>query len=108
MLRGLDPEAMQRNLLSICEQLRKRDIPVILTGMLAAPNLGRDYVGKFNGAFTAVATQCGASLYPFFLQDVVTDPKLMLGDRIHPNSAGIARIAEKIEPMVASALTKEP
>jgi acyl-CoA thioesterase-1 len=108
MLRGLDPEAMQRNLLSICEQLRKRDIPVILTGMLAAPNLGQDYVGKFNGAFPAVAKQCGASLYPFFLQDVVTDAKLMLGDRIHPNSAGIARIVEKIEPMVASALTKEP
>ena len=104
MLRGLDPAVTERNLQSICQQLRERDIPVVLTGMVAAPNLGQDYAGRFNAVFPRVAEQCGASLYPFFLEDVVTSASLMLGDRIHPNSDGIARIVSRIEPMIAREL----
>lgn len=104
MLRGLDPDETKRNLLSICEQLRERGVPVVLTGMVAAPNLGQDYASRFNALFPDVAKQCGASLDPFFLEDVVTDPKLMLGDRIHPNAAGIARIVLRVEPIVAREL----
>jgi acyl-CoA thioesterase-1 len=106
MLRGLDPDVTRGNLLSICEQLRERGIPVLMTGMLAAPNLGQDYARRFNGLFPAVAKQCGAKLDPFFLQNVVTDPSLMLGDRIHPNAAGIARIVARIEPLIARELSK--
>jgi acyl-CoA thioesterase-1 len=105
MLRGLDPGETKRNLLAICEQLRERGVPVLLTGMVAAPNLGQDYVRRFNALFPEVAKQCGASLDPFFLQDVVTDPKLMLGDRIHPNAKGIARIVGRVEPVVARQLS---
>ena len=106
MLRGLDPAVTERNLQSICEDLRDRGIPVVLTGMLAAPNLGQDYVRRFNGVFPRVAKQCEASLYPFFLEDVVTSPSLMLNDRIHPNSDGIARIVSRIGPMIARELGK--
>ena len=104
MLRGLDPEATRRNLLSICEQLRDRGVAVVLTGMVAAPNLGQDYVRRFNNLFPDVAQQCGASLDPFFLEDVVTDPELMLGDRIHPNAEGIERIVDRIEPLIVREL----
>jgi acyl-CoA thioesterase-1 len=72
--------------------------------MLAAPNLGRDYGERFNGLFPKVAKSCGAKLYPFFLEGVVTEPNLMLGDRIHPNARGIERIVAKVAPLVAQEL----
>jgi len=106
MLRGIDPGETRSNLLSICQQLRERGVPVVLTGMVAAPNLGQDYARRFNAVFPEVAKQCGARLDPFFLQDVVTDPKLMLGDRIHPNATGLARIVSRVEPMIAGELAK--
>jgi acyl-CoA thioesterase-1 len=104
MLRGIDPGETEANLRAICGELRKRGIEVILTGMLAAPNLGRDYGERFNGLFRKVAESCGAALYPFFLDGVVTDPSLMLGDRIHPNSKGIDRMVAKVAPLVAQEL----
>ena len=107
MLRGLDPAATKANLLAICTELRRRDIDVMLTGMLAAPNLGQDYSGKFNRIFPEIASTCGATLYPFFLDGVIAQPQLMLADRIHPNSAGIQRIVGSITPTVARKLREK-
>lgn len=104
MLRGLDPSATRTNLLAICRELRGRGISVVLTGMLAAPNLGQDYSRRFNAIFPEVAEECGAALYPFFLDQVVTNRALMLPDRVHPNRSGIARIVGKIQPLVVREL----
>lgn len=104
MLRGLDPAATESNLLAICKELQGRGIPVVLTGMLAAPNLGADYARRFNGLFPKVAAQCEAKLYPFFLADVITNRALMLPDRVHPNGTGIERIVGKIAPLIAGEL----
>ena len=41
-LRGLPPEQMAQNLDQIIARLKGEGIPVLLTGMLAPPNLGRD------------------------------------------------------------------
>ena len=100
MLRGIDPGETETNLQAICTELRGRGIEVMLTGMLAAPNLGSEYVSRFNGLFPRVAKSCGASLYPFFLEGVVTDRRLMLPDRVHPNSEGINRIVARVGPVV--------
>ncbi|MBA2772353.1 MAG: arylesterase [Sphingomonas sp.] len=105
MLRGLQPAATEANLLAICNELRKRGIRVVLTGMLAAPNLGQDYGRRFNGLFQNVAEQCGATLYPFFLEGVFTKDALMLPDDVHPNSSGIRRVVSNIEPVVARELS---
>lgn len=107
MLRGLDPAATRANLLAICTELRRRDIDVMLTGMLAAPNLGQDYSRRFNRIFPEVASSCGATLYPFFLDGVIAQPQLMLPDRIHPNSAGIQRIVGSMKPAVARELREK-
>ena len=104
MLRGLDPAETRANLLAICEELRGRDIRVVLTGMLAAPNLGQDYGRRFNAIFPDVAKDCGAALYPFFLADVITQRALMMPDRVHPNRSGIERVVSKIQPLIASEL----
>src|SRR3546814_14873958 len=41
MLRGIGPDQTRANLDAMLAELKKREIPVLLTGMVAAPNLGR-------------------------------------------------------------------
>lgn len=104
MLRGISPEQTQSNLKAMLDELKKREIPVVLTGMIAAPNLGQDYASKFNPIYPALAKQYDAGLYPFFLDGVITDKALMLPDGIHPNPKGIAKVVNGIDDMVASRL----
>lgn len=104
MLRGIDAAQTRANMTAMMEELQRRDIPVVLTGMLAAPNLGADYGRAFNAIFTDLAKQYGADLYPFILEGVVTDPKLMLPDGIHPTAAGVTIMAKGIAPLVAERL----
>lgn len=106
MLRGIDPKETRANLTAICEELRRRGIPIILTGMVAAPNMGRDYAEKFNAIYPDLAKQFDATLYPFFLDGVVTQPNLMQKDRVHPTAQGIDIIVRKVEPLVARKLAE--
>jgi acyl-CoA thioesterase-1 len=107
MLRGIKPAETKANMTAIMDELKRRDIPVVLTGMLAAPNLGADYVNSFNGIFPALADTYDAVLYPFFLDGVVTDAALMLPDNIHPNAKGVSRVVEGLSPLVEAALKQQ-
>ncbi len=104
MLRGVKPGETRANLTAMMDDLKQRGIPVILTGMLASPNMGADYSDAFNPIFPELAKQYGAPLYPFFLDGVVANQALMLPDGIHPNAKGVARIVEGITPLVEGAL----
>ena len=104
MLRGLPPEDSEKNLRAILDQLKQRHIPVLLTGMMAAPNMGKDYAAKFDAIYPRLAKDYDLPLYPFFLDGVIGDPKLMQADSIHPNPAGVTLIVGKIAPVVAGLL----
>src|SRR3546814_8541374 len=104
MLRGIDAAETRANLDAMLAELKRRDIPVLLTGMVAAPNLGADYAKAFDPIYSELATQYGASLYPFILDNVVTDPSLMLDDHIHPNAKGVGVIVQGLAPLVEEAL----
>ncbi|QHL91664.1 arylesterase [Sphingomonas changnyeongensis] len=106
MLRGLSPDETRANLTAILDELKQRGIPAMLTGMVAAPNMGPDYVAAFNPIYPQLARQYGVPLYPFFLDGVVTDEKLMQADRIHPTAAGIDRVTARIAPLVRQALAR--
>lgn len=104
MLRGVGYEQTQANLTAIMEELKKRNIKPMLTGMIAAPNLGRDYANNFNPIFPALAQKYNAPLDPFILDGVITNPQFMLPDGIHPTAEGVDIIAKRLAPMVAKAL----
>ena len=106
MLRGLSPKVTEKNLRQIIEKLQARGLEVMLAGMLAAPNLGPSYGEAFNGLYPRLAKQYGLVFYPFFLDGVAGDPRLNLGDRIHPNRDGIAVIVENILPTVERLLAR--
>ena len=107
MLRGVKPAETRMNMVAMLDELKKRQIPAVLTGMLAAPNLGADYAGGFNPIFPELAKQYGAPIYPFFLEGVVTDKTLMLLDGVHPNAKGVSRVVEGLSPLVEAALKEQ-
>jgi acyl-CoA thioesterase-1 len=104
MLRGVDPKVTEANLEAIVGELKKRGIPVLVAGMLAAPNLDPAYRRQFDGLFPALARRHGATFYPFFLQGVAGNRSLAIADGIHPNFEGIKRIVTGILPTVQRAL----
>ncbi|GAA4713926.1 arylesterase [Sphingomonas lutea] len=103
-LRGLDPAGTRRNLDAVLAELQKRGIPVLLTGMMAPRSLGDAYVRSFDSIYPDLARKYGATLDPFFMDGIITDPKLLLADGLHPNPAGIRRMAERVAPLAQKAL----
>lgn len=99
-LRGIDPAATKENLADILRELQAREIPVLLAGMYAPPNLGEDYAERFDAIYPTLADEFEVPLYPFFLEGVATDPELNQQDGMHPNAQGVARIVEQITPYI--------
>jgi acyl-CoA thioesterase-1 len=104
-LRGLDPAVPRAALDAILRQLTERGIPVLLCGMLSPPNLGADYARAFNAIYPTLAKTYDTVFYPFFLEGVVANRKLMQGDGLHPTAAGVdaivANVLPKVEELIA-------
>ncbi|MRG54762.1 arylesterase [Phyllobacterium sp. SYP-B3895] len=99
-LRGISPEISEKNLAEIIERLKQRNVKVIIAGMLAPPNMGRDYEDKFNSIFPRLAARYDVPLYPFFMDGVATEKSLQLEDGMHPNAKGVARMVEGFMPVM--------
>jgi acyl-CoA thioesterase-1 len=104
MLRGLDPGLTEGNLDAMLTELERRQIPVLLAGMRAAPNLDPAYVARFEAIYPAAARKHGATFYPFFLEGVAAQPGMQLPDGMHPTFEGVKRIVMNITPAVKQAL----
>ena len=100
-LRGIDPKEASRNLGAILSELKKRNVRVLLAGMLAPPNLGSRYTRAFDTIFPDLAAAHDVMLYPFFLDGVAAEPALNQHDGIHPNALGVAVIVDRILPYVS-------
>jgi acyl-CoA thioesterase I len=104
MLRGLPVAQAEANLDAILSELQARHIRVLLAGMRAAPNLGRDYGRAFDGVYPALAKAHAIPRYPFFLDGVAGDRALLQADGMHPNARGVDIVVARILPSVRSAL----
>jgi acyl-CoA thioesterase-1 len=100
------PAQTRANLDAILAELKKRGIPAMLTGMLAAPNLGAEYVAAFNPIWPSLAKKYDVPLVPFFLQPIFDKPALQLPDHMHPNAQGVDVLVAATEPQVARALAQ--
>lgn len=106
-LRGIDPAETEANLDAILRTLASRNIRVLFTGMLAPPNLGREYAAAFDALFPKLAARHDVVFYPFFLEGVAAERSLNQPDGIHPNAAGVDRIVMRLLPFVRRALNQE-
>ncbi len=105
-LRGTSPQGAYDNLDKIITKLKARNIAVLVTGMRALRNWGKDYEAAFNPIFQKLSAKHDVLLYPFFLEGVALDPKLNLPDGLHPNPKGILEIVKRIIPKVEDLLKR--
>lgn len=103
-LRGLDPARTEANLDAIIRKVEAAGAKLLLVGMYAPRNLGRDYVDAFDGLYRRLAERHKVPLYPFFLEGVAADPALNQPDGIHPNAEGVAVMVRNILPYVKELL----
>lgn len=106
MLRGISPKLTRQNLEAILIELQNRNLPVLLAGMMAAPNLGEAYSRHFNPIYRELAKKYNAIYYPFFLEGVAANRALNISDGIHPNRDGVAVIVKNISPAVEKLLAQ--
>ena len=106
-LRGLPADALAANLSQIIERARARRIRVILAGMEAPPNYGRDYIVSFHKVYPALAEKYHVAFVPFLLQNVAGLAELNQPDGIHPTPAGARIVADNVwavlEPLAEDA-----
>lgn len=107
VLRQIQPAETRANLTAMMDALKRRGVPVLLTGMLAPPNLGPDFRGQFDRIWPDLAGRYDATLYPFILEGVIDDPRLMQADRVHPTARGVDRIADALAPLAAKRLGRD-
>lgn len=104
LLQGIPPARTQANLDRILARLKARKIRAMLVGLRAPPALGRSYSRDFSAIFPALAKKYGVPLYGDLLTGVAGVPALNQRDAIHPNAAGVRKIAAGLAPAVARAL----
>ena len=95
-LRGLPAAELKKNLATIIERAQAKQITVILAGMEAPPNFGRDYITAFRDIYPALAEQYKLPLIPFLLQNVAGIERLNQRDGIHPTAEGARIVADTV------------
>jgi acyl-CoA thioesterase-1 len=105
-LQGLPPDGTKHALGKIIETVQARGLPILLTGMEAPPNMGKDYADQFRAIYAELAARYHVLLYPFFLEGSALHDGMTQGDGLHPNAKGVAAIVANILPMVGELLAE--
>ena len=105
-LRGVPISTIRRNLEIVIERAQSRNIRILLCGMETPPTRGWQYTLDFHRLFPDLAGRYGVRLMPFLLLGVVGDANYNLGDRVHPNAAGMRVIADAMWPYLEPLLNE--
>ena len=105
-LRGLPVDQMKNNLETVITRAKARGIDVILAGMEAPPNFGREYTGEFRDVFRDLARKHDLVFVPFLLDKVAGQSQLNQGDGIHPNAQGAEILAGTVWAVLEPMLTR--
>jgi acyl-CoA thioesterase-1 len=109
MLRGADLDSTRANIQAIVDRVRQErpGARIVLAGMLAPPNLGREYANRFRDMFPEMAVQNDLQLVPFLLRDVGGVRALNQPDGIHPTAAGQEIVASNVWEVLEPVLREE-
>jgi acyl-CoA thioesterase-1 len=103
-LRGIEPALIEANITKIVQQLKQRNIVVVLGGMQMVQNLGQNYTLAFSNLYKDIARDQGIIFMPAFLAGVGGNPTLNQTDGIHPTADGYRVITDNIYPYVVEAI----
>ena len=107
MLRGIQPDETKKNLEQIIEIAKKKEIEIILAGMIAPTTHGIKYKKDFDAIYPKLSKKHNLLLIPFLLEGVALDPNLNQQDGIHPNKKGTIKISENIKKSIIAILDKK-
>lgn len=106
-LRGQDPDSIRGTIQAIIDRVHGAQpaTRILLVGMNAMPNLGREYVTRFQAIYPAVARANGLPIVPALLEGVGGVDSLNQPDGIHPSPAGHRRLAANVWQVLQPLLT---
>ena len=107
-LRGLPPEQTEQALRQILDKAKAKNLPVLILGMKAPPNLGESYRAKFDPIYERLANDYQQSIYSFYLEGVAGQRELNQQDGIHPNDKGVTIIVSRMMPLVEDFVSRLP
>ena len=85
---------------------KEKQIQVALTQIQLPRNYGARYLRQFEQIFPDLAKANDLPLMPFFLDDIVLRPELMMNDGLHPTATAQPRIRDKVARFVEPLLTQ--
>lgn len=87
---------IEKNIRSIIEKIRAKNIPIVFAGMKAPFNMGAEYRNQYDTMFPRLAREYKLDYIPFLLEWVALNQKYNQDDRIHPNREWYAIIVNNI------------
>lgn len=99
-LRGYPVQRIRSNIQQIIDMAKKAEIKVILMQIRIPPNYGPRYTQQFEAIYPELATNNQVTLWPFFMEKVAVDSKLMQADGLHPNAMAQPIIVEQLLPLM--------
>ena len=107
MLRGIQPDETKKNLEQIIEIAKKKEIEIVLAGMIAPTTHGIKYKKDFDAIYPKLSKKYNLQFIPFLLEGVALNPSLNQQDGIHPNKQGTIKISENIKKSIMGILDKK-
>jgi acyl-CoA thioesterase-1 len=108
LLRGMPVPQMKKNLDTIIQKAKSKNITVLLCGMLAPPTVGADYQREYLRVFPDLAEKHKVAYLPFLLEGVAMNRNLNQADGIHPNADGAkimtANVYKELKPLLKSGI----
>ena len=97
-LRGQPVAQMKGNLQKLAAMAQAKKAQTVVFEMRIPSNYGATYTAQFTRAFGEVAAASKATLMPFFLMPIVTDPTQFQDDGIHPTAAAQPALLDAVWP----------
>ncbi|HAU21274.1 MAG TPA: arylesterase [Erythrobacter sp.] len=104
LLRGISPDQTRENFQAMLDELKQREIPVLIMGMRSPPNYGPEYQAEFDGLYGELAREYNTAFIPFWLEAIYEDQRLFQDDRIHPTEEGLEVLVGSTVDQIAEAL----
>lgn len=105
-LRGLDPNAMQRNLIAMSKLAQASKARVLIVGIRLPPNFGPEYTQMFEQSFVNVAKLEHTELLKSLLEPIAGDRSAFQADQLHPTASAQpkiwARVRAALLPLINS------
>lgn len=99
-LRGFPIATIQKNLATIIQLSQQQGAKTILMQIRIPPNYGPKYTQQFLAIYPELAANTQSILWPFFMEKIAVNPKLMQADGLHPTAEAQPIIKDLVSPVL--------